>query len=171
MENIKMRDHASRAMFRFLIVFPLGMLLVGTSYPAKSFDAPQGAGTLSYRGAVTGSATFQSADCTFDTASHLVVFDAPHQDKSHPGVKTPGPLLSIGFVDPGAMIGFTIDHINTTAQNAFMTMQKQDGISVAKKGDAWVLTLSDVRLPDQDVMNQKFITLSGSLTCTHLING
>jgi hypothetical protein len=76
-----------------------------------------------------------------------------------------------GLVEPGAMVMFTSDHANTTAQNAFMRMQQQEGVHVAKKGDQWLVTITDLQLPNQDVMNQKTVTISGTLTCTHLING
>jgi hypothetical protein len=151
------------------------LLLAGTGCSAKSPDSHDDAakgpsGTLKYQGIVSGSVTFQSADCAFDGHQHLLVFQAPHQDKYHPEVKTPGPFLNIGMVDPGAMVHFTSDVEHVTAQNDFMVMRQQGGVTFAKKGDAWVVTINGLQMPNQDLMNQKTVTLSGTFICTHLVN-
>jgi hypothetical protein len=152
------------------------LLLAGTGCSAKSPDgqsdaAKEPSGTLKYQGIVSGNVTFQSADCAFDGHQHLLVFQAPHQDKYHPEIKTSGPFLNIGMVDPGAMVHFTSDAQHVTAQNDFMVVGQQGGVTFVKKGDAWVLTIAGLQLPNQDVTNQKTVTLSGTFVCTHLING
>jgi hypothetical protein len=129
------------------------------------------AGTLSYVGVISGKVTFPTADCTFDGKGHLVVFDSPHQDDLHPEVTTPGPLLDIAFDEPGAVVNFTSDHMNPTEVNSFMRVKSMQGISWAKENGRWVVTLNEVKLFNQDLVNQKSVTLSGSLVCTHLING
>lgn len=177
-KKMTMTTHMLSVFRKSSAVLALGtLLLAGTSCSAKSSgeghdDAGKGpSGTLTYQGVVSGSVTFQSADCTFDGHQHLVAFKAPHQDKYHPEIKTPGPFLDVGMVDPGAMVNFFADHQNATAQNAFMALQQKEGVSFAKKGDVWVLTITALQLPNQDVMNQKTVTLSGSFICTHVING
>lgn len=172
-----MTKHPQRIIRNSSAVFALGMLvLAGTSCPAKSPDSQDDAGkgpsgTLTYQGVVSGSVTFQSADCAFDGQQHLVAFNAPHDDKFHPEIKTPGPVLDVAFVDPGAMVQFTTDRLHPTAQTTFMGMQRKEGVGYAKKGDKWVVAITGLPLPNQDVMNQKMATLSGTFVCTHLING
>jgi hypothetical protein len=175
--NSTMINRLWTALYKFSAIVALGALfLAGVTCPAEAAgdhdDGAAGpAGTLTYQGAANGSVTFPSADCTFDAKKRLVAFEAPHQDKMHPEIVTPGPLLDIGLVDPGAMIMFTSDHLHTTPQNAFMRLQQKDGVSVAKKGNQWLVTITALQLPNQDVMNQKSVTISGTLACTHLING
>lgn len=173
-----MTNHLRNLFPKLPVALALGaVVLAGSSCSANSSgshdhgDSSGPSGTLTYQGVVSGSVTFPSADCTFDTNKRLVAFEAPHQDKMHPEITTPGPLLDIGLVEPGAMVMFTSDHVNTTQQNAFMRMQQAQGVSVAKKGDQWVVTIAALQLPNQDVMNQKTVTISGTFTCTHLING
>lgn len=172
-----MMNHPLNVIRKLPLALALGaVIVVGASCSAKSSDGHDNgsggpAGTLTYQGAATGSVTFQTSDCTFDANKHLVAFEAPHQDKLHPEITTPGPLLNIGLVEPGAMVMFTSDHGNTTPQNAFMRLQQKEGVSVTKKGDQWLVTITALQLPNQDVMNQKTVTISGTLSCTHLING
>lgn len=146
--------------------------LSGSAMRASAVDAVKGpAGTLSYVGVVSGKVTFPTADCTFDGKGHLIVFDAPHQDDLHPEVVTPGPLLDIAFAAPGAVVNFTSDHLNPTEINTFLRTKSMQGISWAAKNGHWVVTLNEVTLFNQDLREQKSVTLSGSLMCTHLING
>jgi hypothetical protein len=159
-----------------LVVFALSAAAGVASCSAKSADqgrdASKGpAGTLTYAGVVSGKTLFQTADCTFDQNKQLVAFDAPHQDDTHPDVVTPGPLLDMGFAEPGAVVNFTSDHTHSTETNSFMRMKSSQGISWGKQGDHWVVTLTGVQLANQDLTNQKSVTLSGTLICTHLING
>lgn len=146
-------------------------ILGGWATCAAATDAKGPAGTLSYAGVVSGKATLPTADCTFDGKGHLVAFDSPHQDDSHPEIVTPGPLLDIGFFGPGALVNFTSDHVNPTETNTFMKAKVLQGISWAKKSGRWVVTLSGLQLFNMDVTNQKSVTLNGSIVCTHLING
>ncbi|GLQ96497.1 hypothetical protein [Dyella mobilis] len=172
-----MTKHVHTVFRNFSAALSLGaLLLAGTSCSAKSPDSQGDAGkgpsgTLKYQGAVSGSATFQSADCAFDGHQHLVTFVAPHQDKFHPEIKTPGAFIDVAMVDPGAIVHFAVDHQHVTDQTAFMVTGQKGAVSVAKKGDAWVLTISGLQIPNLDVMNQQTATLSGTFVCTHLING
>jgi hypothetical protein len=136
----------------------------------KSNDAFRGAsGRLTYQGAVSGGVTFPSADCTFGGKNDLVVFTAPHQDRDHPEVETPGPLIAVTFLDSGATVQFGVNP-NPTDQQAFMRMGQKDEVSYAKKGGDWVVTITGLKVPNLDVSNQQWATLSGTLVCTHLIN-
>lgn len=159
------------------VVLVQGMaLLLGLVPVARSFDAIGSAlngssGTLTYKGVVSGSVTFSSADCSFDDDHHMVGFVAPHQDDHHPEIETPGPIIAVAFFEPGAGVNFSTDHIHSTDQNVFMILKKKEGVSYSKKGDNWVVTISDLKMPNLDVMNQKWTTLSGALVCTHVING
>ncbi|GFZ93701.1 hypothetical protein [Dyella caseinilytica] len=172
-----MTKHPFRAFRNFSAMLALGtLLLTGASCSAKSPDGQSDAGkgpsgTLTYQGVVSGNVVFSSADCAFDGHQHLVTFNAPHQDKLHPELKTPGPFIDVAFVDPGAMVQFTTSQQNPTKQTSLMGMQQKDGISYAKKGNSWVVTITGLQLPNLDVMNQKTATLSGTFVCTHLING
>jgi hypothetical protein len=156
----------------------IGVLLIaGVGYTAKSTDNSNDAtkgpsGTLSYQGIVSGSVTFPSADCAFEGHKHkeMVGFVAPHQDEHHPEIETPGPLISVGFFEPGAAVQFST-RAHPTDQNMFMRLRQKDGVSYSKKGDEWVVTITSLKMPNLDIVNQQWTTLSGTFVCTHLING
>jgi hypothetical protein len=158
-------------------VVPSGaLLLLVASHEAKSTDTNKAndaflgpSGTLTYKGVVSGGVTFPSADCAFSGKHDLGVFMAPHQDRDPPEVETPGPLIAVTFLDDGATIQFgTSPH--PTDQQVFMRMGQKQGVSYAKRGDDWVVTITGLRVPNLDVTNQQWTTLSGTFVCTHLIN-
>lgn len=62
-------------------------------------------------------------------------------------------------------------HVHATAQTVFMGLQQEQGVSVARKGNQWLVTITALQLPNQDGMNQKTVTISGAFICTQLING
>jgi hypothetical protein len=169
-----MRKSPIRVIRDSSVVLVLGALaLSGAGCAAKSAnsynDAKGPSGTLSYQGFVTGSAAFPTADCTFDLNHHLLVFNAPHQDLDHPEIPTPGPSLWVTFLDSGAMVHFDTSE-NASDQERFMRIGKEDGVSYAKKGDNWTVTIAGFKIPNIDLMNQQWATLSGTLVCTHYIN-
>jgi hypothetical protein len=172
-----MTEHTFSAVHIPRFVFALcALVLMGTGCAAKVTDNENDAsngpsGTLTYKGVVSGGVTFPSADCAFDGQQHMIGFTAPHQDIPHPEVETPGPIISIGFFEPGAAVNFTTSQQHPTHQTAFMRLKQKDGVGYAKKGDKWVVTITDLKMPNLDVMNQQWATLSGTLVCTHLING
>lgn len=151
------------------------LILLLASCSSKSVDAPADtlsgpSGTLSYKGVVSGSVTFQSADCTFDKDRHIVAFEAPHQDNGHPEIRTPGPYLGLGFFDPDSTIFFSTDHEHGTDQNEFMQVKHGRGASYEKKGDKWMITINGWKIPSMDILDQQWVALTGTLVCTHLIN-
>jgi hypothetical protein len=176
-KEIMIKKYIPRAFRGFSFLIAIGTLpQVGAICVAKSSDSRDDAGkgpsgTLTYRGVVSGGVTFPSADCTFDKHQHMVGFIAPHQDGGHPEIKSPGPVIAVGFFDPGALIEFTTSQQHPTDQTSFMRMKQKDGVSYAKKGDSWVVTITGMKIPNLDVMNQQWTTLSGTFVCTHLVNG